>query len=183
MLKTIVLLNFFISSCCLAQQTPANQLQVQYQQSEHSNSSTIDLNSIYKIPTVTYQYLDSIFTSFYQTITFNTPVIDSTFHTNSHSELIALPLIANNPQGFHIEIFGSFSDPKTQYLTNLSSDQATYGHIENTSPFNMYDSELSIGAGVSFKTGNSSKIKIILSDGNMPGYGNSNALFGFETKF
>lgn len=183
MLKTTILLSCFISSCSFAQQTPANQLQVQYQQSERSSKFATNGSSIYKIPTATYRYLDSIFTSFYQTITFSTPVIDSTFNENSHSELIALPLIATNSKGFQVEIFGNFSDPKTQYLTNLSSDQAIYGHMENTSQFNMSDSELSIGAGVSFKTGDRSKIKIILSDGHMPGYGNSNALFGFETKF
>ena len=94
-----------------------------------------------------------------------------------------MPLIAANPQGVHFEVFGNFSDSDTQYLTNLSSDQAIYEHMANTSQFNMYDSDLSVGAGLSFKTGKSSKIKIILSDGHMPGYGNSNALLGFETKF
>ena len=183
MLKIIILLSCFISSYCLAQYTPANQLQVQYQKSENSNTFAIDLSSIYQIPQITYHYLDNVFTSFYQTISLSTSVTDSTFNKSSHYELIALPLIAANSQGVHFELFGNFSDPDTQYLTNLSSDQALYDHMENTSQFNMYDSELSVGAGLSFKTGKSSKIKIILSDGHMPGYGNSKALLGFETKF
>lgn len=181
MLKIIILLSCFISSYCLAQYTPSNQLQVQYQQ--NSTSFAIGLSSIYQIPQVTYQYLDNVFTSFYQRISLSTSVTDSTFNKSSHYELIAVPLIAANPQGVHFEVFGNFSDSDTQYLTNLSSDQAIYEHMANTSQFNMYDSDLSVGAGLSFKTGKSSKIKIILSDGHMPGYGNSNALLGFETKF
>lgn len=179
----MIVLYCFISSYSIAQQTPANQLQAQYQQSESSKDFAINLSSIYQIPQITYLYLDNIFTSFYQSITLSTSITDSTFNKNSHYELIVLPLIAPNSQDVHFELFGNFSDPKTQYLTNLSSDQAVYNYMANTSQFNMYNSELSIGAGLSFKTGKSSKIKIILSDGHMPGYGNSNALLGFETKF
>ena len=188
MLKKLSFLLFFSSSFCLAEQVPSNTLQAQYQksikqQSEKTNTFSIDMDMVYQLPEKTYQYLDGIFSSFYRKLTFKTSITDSTFDKNAHYELFSVPLIADNPQGLQLELFGNFSNPSTQYLSNLSADHAQYDYLANFEQVDLYKQRLALGAGISFKTSQSSKIKIIISDGNMPGYGGSNALFGFEKKF
>ncbi|PKF60654.1 hypothetical protein CW745_14075 [Psychromonas sp. psych-6C06] len=180
---------FFVLSpsfICLANDVPSNSLQVEFQKKSLKQEEQYDLLSlttVYQVPVATYQYLDEVLTSFYNTITFTTSITDSTFKTNSHYELVAIPLVAENNQGVNIELFGNFSDPSTKRLSNYSSDQVLYNYLSNTEQMNIYSSSLSVGAGISFNTSNTSKIKIIISNSEIPGYGNSNALLGFESKF
>ncbi|PKG39327.1 hypothetical protein [Psychromonas sp. Urea-02u-13] len=184
--KTCIITALLPSSFCFAAEVPSNSLQVEYKkkgQQQITDISLLSLDAVYQIPAKTYSYLDDVFTSFYHTITFNTAIADSTFETSSHYELVSIPLIAENSQGLKIELFGNFSDPSTRLLSNLSEDQALSGHYSNTQFLNVYSSEFSLGAGISFSTGDNSKIKVIISDSDMPGYGNSNALLGFETSF
>ena len=131
MLKLITFIIFFITANCFAVQTPSNALQVQYQkrvelENNDSHDFKFDLRSVSQIPEATYRYLDDIFASFYNKLTFNTPITDSTFNDNSHYELISVPLIATNEQGLQMEVFGNFSNLSTQYLSNLSADHALY---------------------------------------------------------
>lgn len=165
---------------------PSNSLQVEYtkkslQQSE--DTRLFDMDSFYHIPIATYHCLDNIFTSFYNKVTFKTAIADSTFQNSEHYELVSIPLIAENEQGLQIEFFGSFSDLATQHLSNISSDQALYEYYSNTAQWDLYDSSFTIGAGISFNTSEQSKIKLLISSNEMPGYGTSNALVGFESKF
>jgi len=177
---------FFPSSYCFAVNVPSNSLQVEYQKNSKKKEAESDLlsfDTVYQIPTKTYSYLDQVFTSFYNKLTFNTAITDSTFETNSHYELVSIPLIAENEQGLQIEVFGNFTDSRSKRFVHYSNDQAMSNYYSNTHELNIYDSELSIGAGISFNTGKMSKVKIIISNSDMPGYGNSNALLGFETSF
>jgi len=188
MFKKLSILLFFSSSFCLAEQVPSNTLQAQYQksikqQAEKADAFSIDIDLVYQLPEKTYQYLDTIFNSFYRKLSFNTSITDSTFNKNSHYELFSVPLIADNPQGLQLELFGNFSNPSTQYLSNLSADHAQYDYLENFEQLDISEQQLALGAGISFNTSKSSKIKIIISDGKMPGYGDSNTLFGYEKKF
>jgi len=146
-------------------------------------TAQFDLDDIYHIPVATYQYLDAIFTAFYDKVTFNTSISDTTFKSTAHNELVSIPLIAENKQGIRLELFGNFSDPATQQLSNLSTDQALHTYYSNTAQLDFNDSAFSIGAGFSFKTSEQSKIKVIISNDKMPGYGSSNALLGFQTRF
>ena len=82
-----------------------------------------------------------------------------------------------------MELFGNFSDLSKQYLSNLSADHALHDYITNTEQLDIHDSSLSLGAGISFNTSQSSKIKFIISNREMPGYGDSKALIGFEKRF
>lgn len=165
---------------------PSNSLQVEYtKKSLQQNEDTrlFDMDSFYHIPIATYHCLDNIFTSFYNKVTFKTAIADSTFQNSEHYELVSIPLIAENEQGLQIEFFGSFSDLATQHLSNISSDQALYEYYSNTAQWDLYDSSFTIGAGISFNTSEQSKIKLLISSNEMPGYGTSNALVGFESKF
>ncbi len=166
------------SSTITAQDKKRAQLQSQKQQAYNAR-----LTSAGQIPEVTYRYLENVFSSFYKKLTFNTAIADSTFKNNLNSELISVPLIATNKQGLQMELFGNFSDPTRQYLTNLSADHALHDYIANSEQIDFYNSDLSLGAGISFNTGQSSKIKVIISNNEMPGYGSSKALLGFETRF
>lgn len=180
--KIVAVIALFSSAVCLATEVPSNSLQVEYQKkSMMKNLFTLD--TVYQIPTETYHYLNNIFTSFYNKITFKTSITDSTFKANSHYELVSIPLIAESAQGLQIELFGNFSDPATQRLSNFSPDQTLSNYYSNTEQFNLYNSNLSLGAGFSFYTGKQSKVKVIISNSEIPGYGNSNALIGFETSF
>ncbi len=188
MFKLTAFLIYFISTCCVAAQVPTNALQVQYQKSvelqqKESDGFSLDFDSVSQIPEATYRYLDGVFTTFYQKLTFTTSITDSTFNDNSHYELFSVPLIAPSEKGVQMELYANFSDSSTQYLSNLSADHALYEYIASAEQVDLYKGELSIGAGVSFNTSASSKIKFIISNGKMPGYGGSTALFGFETKF
>lgn len=187
MLKVTTVLLCFTTTFCVAAQPQSNVLQVEYKKNikEQRNVSSfnIDFNSVSQLHEATYQYLDGVFTSFYHKITFNRSISDSTFKANSHYELFSIPLIAPNEQGIQLELYANFSNPSTQYLSNLSTDHALYDYISRSERFDLYDSELSVGAGMSFYTSQSSQIKFILSNGKMPGYGGSTALFGFETHF
>lgn len=165
------------------EEVPSNSLQVEYKKVNEQSSDLLSLNTVYQIPSTTYKYLDEVFTSFYNTITFKTSITDSTFKNNAHYELVAIPLIAENQQGVNIELFGNFSDSSTQRFSNFSADQALYHYYSNTELLDIYESSLSIGAGISFKASEATKIKVIISNSNMPGYGSSNALLGFETSF
>lgn len=168
---------------CAAEEVPTNSLQVEYKNALSKSAYLSSLGSVYQIPSSTYQYLDRIFTSFYQQLTFSTTITDSTFKNNSHYELIAIPLIAENKKGLQIELFGNFSDPDTQRFTNISSDQAMSNYYANTQLLDIYESSLSFGAGISFNTSEATKVKVIISNNSMPGYGSSNALLGFEATF
>ena len=186
MLKLSTFIVFFITANCFAVQSPSNELQDQKRvelEYKDDQSFTSELRSVALIPEVTYRYLEDVFSSFYNKLTFNTSITDSTFEDSLNSELIAVPLIATNEQGLQMELFGNFTDPSRQYLSNISADNALHDYIANSEQFDIYESDVSLGAGVSFNTGQSSKIKFIISNNKMPGYGNSTALLGFETRF
>ena len=185
-LKTIVFISLFPATLCMAAEVPSNSLQVEYKKNSEQQTlktSFLSFDTIYQIPSHTYNYLDEVFTSFYKEITFNCPITDSTFKENSHYETVSIPLIAENSQGIQIELFGNFSDPATQGFSHVSDDQTLSNYYSNTELLNIYNSELSVGAGIRFNAGERSQIKLIISNNNMPGYGNSNALLGFETSF
>lgn len=184
--KTVFMMAFIPSSACFAVNVPSNSLQVEYKKhskKQESESELLSFDTVYQIPSKTYSYLDQVFTSFYNKLTFNTAITDSTFETNSHYELVSIPLVAENEQGLQVEVFGNFTDPTSKRFSHYSNDQVMSNYYSNTHELNIYDSELSIGAGISFKTGEQSKVKVIISNSDMPGYGNSNALLGFETSF
>lgn len=186
MIKLLAFMLFFISMKCFALQTPSNTLQIQYQKSiklENTNKNNSKFSSVSQIPEMTYRYLDGVFSSFYKNLTFNTPMIDSTFKDNLQDKLFSIPLISANKKGIQLEMFGKFSDLSKQYLSNLSDDHALYNYIHHSEQINVEESQLLLGAGISFNTSPSSIIKIIISNHEMPGYGNSKALLGFEKKF
>jgi len=187
-IKPIFILASLISMCCFAEQHPSNALQVQYQKSIKQNTETsnlfdLNLRSVYQIPETTYQYLNSVFTSFYQKLTFTTSIANSTFAKSSHYELVAIPFIPTNKKGFQLEVFGNFSDHFSQYLSNFSSDHLLYDYQSNSQELDITNCDLSLGAGISFNTSPRSKVKIIISNNDIPGYGTSKALLGFETQF
>jgi hypothetical protein len=185
-LQTIVITALFSSSFCFATETPSNSLQVEFKrhlEQPEKDTSILSLDTVYQIPTKTYDYLDEIFTSFYNNSTFNNTVTKSTFENSSHYELIAVPLVAENTQGVQIELFGNFSNPASNRFSNFSQDQALSNYYSNTQQLNIQQSDLSVGAGISFNASTNSKIKVIISNNDMPGYGSSNALLGFETSF
>lgn len=182
-LKIVSIMSLSQSILCAADEMPSNSLQVEYKNQEVTETKLLSLDTLYHIPITTYQYLDNVFTSFYNKVTFNTSITDSTFTNSAYYELISIPLIAENKQGLQIELFGNFTDPSTQNFSNLSSDQALHDYYSNTTQLDIYNSSLAIGAGISFNTNDRSKIKVIISNNNIPGYGTSNALVGFQTRF
>ncbi|WP_413699184.1 hypothetical protein ACLKMH_16925 [Psychromonas sp. KJ10-10] len=188
-MKTSALLNIcFISLLSTSLTCNANQendkLNLVFVQNNIQNETDlISLDAVYQIPSKTYHYLDNIFTTFYKKITFNTEIAQSTFQSNAHYELIAIPLIAENEKGLKFELFGNFTNPVNVRLSNLSTDQTLSTYYSNTEQLDLYQSELSLGAGFSFKAGKESKIKLLISNNDMPGYGKSRALVGFETSF
>lgn len=182
-LKIAVLVALSPISFCNADDVPSNSLQVEYQNLEIALSDKLNIDTLYHIPAVTYRYLDEVFTNFYNKVTFKTTIADSTFKNSEHYQLVAIPLIAQNKEGVQFELFGHFSDPATQSLSNISADQALYHYYSSTEQLDLYNSSLSIGAGFSFNTSEFSKVKVIISNTEIPGYGTSNALVGFETRF
>lgn len=182
---TLTIILLFSSSLSMALEKPSNRLQAEYkkQQQVSPEIDILSLDAVYHIPKATYQYLDDVFTSFYKKVTFQTTITDSTFIQNSHYEVVSIPLINDVGQGLQVELFGNFSDSSKNHLSNVSSDQALYNYYSKTQGLDIYNSELAIGAGFSFSTSENSKIKVIISNRDMPGYGNSNALLGFETNF
>lgn len=185
-IKPIVILASFLSTCCFAEKIPSNSLQVQYQKSikqTKQKSTLLLLAPVYHIPELTYQYLDAAFSDFYQKLSFNTSIANTTFKKNAYYQLIVIPIIPTNKEGFQLEIFGNFSDPFSQYLSNLSADQILYNYQSNSEEFDIYNSNLALGAGISFNISSNSKIKIVISNNDIPGYGMSKALIGFEAQF
>ena len=181
-----ILLGFAVN--CFAIQTPptlSNVLQIQQikQKDKNNQDITFELRSTTQLPEMTYRYLENAFTSFYKKLTFNTAITDSTFKDNFYSEIYSLPLIASNERGIQMEVFGHFTDAADQYLNNMSADNALHEHIVNSAQSRGYNTDLSLGAGFSFKTSQSSKIKVILSNKELPCYGNSTAIVGFEKDF
>lgn len=186
LLKMFVITTFIPFNFCFADDVPSNSLQVEYKKNSERQiqaTSLLSLNTVYQIPTSTYSYLDDVFTSFYNKVTFSTSIADKTFISNSHYELVSVPLIAENEKGIQLEVFGNFSDPATQQLSNISKDQTLSNYYSHTQNLNIYESDFSIGAGFSFNTSEYSKVKVIISNSSMPGHGSSNALLGFETNF
>lgn len=184
MFKKYFILLCFASSCTFAQQTPSNQLQVEYQRTISTTSTDyFGMQTIAQIPSATYQYLNHVFNTFYRRINLNTDITDSTFVANSHYELIALPLFMQEEYGVGVEIFGNFYDPFTQNLSNMSSDQAMSNYFSHSEQLNLYESEFALGAGFSYKSTSSSQFKVVFSNYNIPGHGGSTALFGYEKKF
>ncbi|MGB5446552.1 MAG: hypothetical protein WBM99_13725 [Psychromonas sp.] len=186
MIKPMCILASFISISCFADTVPDYLLQAPYNdnvEQRNGNKFALDFSSAYIIPESTYRYLDSVFSNFYQKLSFNTSIANSTFTKNTHYELFAIPIIPSNKEGLQLELFGHFTDNYSQYLSNFSSDNTLYNYRANSENFDIYNSELSFGAGFSFNTSASSKFKIIVSNTTIPGYGTSIALFGFETRF
>jgi hypothetical protein len=191
-MKTMRKLSFsiilFFTANCFAVQAVPDELTIQYQKNfnieyKEKQNVAFELRSISQIPEVTYRYLEDVFASFYKKITFNTSITDSTFDDSLQSELVAIPLIATNKKGVQLEVFGNFSDQSKQYLSNLPADHPLYDYFANSEQTDLFNSDLSLGAGISFNTGRSSKIKVIISNNEMPGYGSSTTLLGFETRF
>lgn len=152
--------------------------------SQYYVDSDIHSNSVKQLPEATYQYLENAFSTFYKKITFNTSIINDTFNDNLNAELISIPLIAQNSNGVQFEVFGNFSDLSKQYLDNLPLDHALHDYLVNSKQSNVFlDGDLSLGAGFSVRTSESSKLKLIYSNSDIPGYGNSSTLLGFESEF
>jgi len=186
MIKPIIILASFLSTCCFAEQITINPLQLQYQKNikvQKPNPTAFYLKPVLKIPEATYQYLDSAFTTFYQKLSFNSSIAKSTYKKNAYYQVIAIPIIPANVGGFQLEFIGHFSDPDSHYLSNLSADHLLYNYRTNSEAFDLYKSVLAIGAGIGFNTSSSSKIKIVISNNDIPGYGTSRALVGFESQF
>ena len=183
MIKPIIILASFLSTCCFADKLPTNELQLQYQKSIKQNSTPFNLNPVFQIPEATYKYLDAAFASFYQKLSFDTSIANSTFKKNAYYQVVAIPIIPTNAGGFQLEIIGHFSDPASRYLSNLSADQILYNYRTNSDVLDLYNSDLALGAGISFNTSSNSKIKIVISNNDIPGYGTSRALVGFESQF
>ncbi|MFT7053443.1 MAG: hypothetical protein ACJAU1_000999 [Psychromonas sp.] len=125
MIKPIIILASFLSTCCFAEQMTADSLQPQNQtniKQQKLNSTAFYLNPVFHIQEATYQYLDSAFTSFYQKLSFNTSIAKSTFKENAYYQVVAIPLIPTNIGGFQLEFFGTFSNPASQYLSDFSAD-------------------------------------------------------------
>lgn len=184
-LKVIVFMTSLSPTLVIAE-IPRNGLQVEYKKNieqETPNSERLSFKTIYQIPSNTYHYLDELFSSFYNTITFNNKITDNIFKTSAHYELVSIPLISENQKGLQFEVFGNFSNPETQHFSNISADQALSTYYSNTEGLNIYNSQLSVGAGISFYTVGGDKIRIIVSNNKIPGYGSSTALLAFETKF
>ena len=174
-----------------------NQLQIDYQQSIDEDQLQIDyqksidedhllsapLRSVYQISERTYQYLDTAFSCFYQKLSFDTGIKNNTFNKSAHYEMLSVPLLSTNNNLIQLEVFGKLSDPNTFYLTNMSSDHTLYNYTANSQVLDIYSSDIGLGAGISFQTSDISKLKIIISDESLPGYGTSQALIGFESKF
>lgn len=97
--------------------------------------------------------------------------------------MVAIPLIPTNLGGFQLEFLGAFSNPGSQYLSNFSTDHLLYNYQSNSEEFDLYNSVLALGAAISFNTSSSSKIKIVISNNDIPSYGTSKALVGFESQF
>ena len=190
MLKLIFSIMLFFTANCLAAQSPVDVSPIQstddfYITSKNNINFGFKLDSVTEIPEATYRYLEGVFTTFYKKITFNTSITDSTFTNCLESDLFAIPLIATNQQGLQLEVFGNFSDFSKQYLSNLPTDHPLYEHFINSeqSSVDLLDNDLSLGAGISFNTSQSSKVKLVISNNDMPGYGGSRTLVGFETRF
>ncbi|WP_372880433.1 hypothetical protein [Psychromonas sp.] len=188
MIRSIFILASFISSCCVAEQLPSNASLAPYkknvaQKNVSGNQFAVNISSAYTIPEITYLYLDTVFSDFYQNLSFNTSITSSTFEKSVHYELVAIPLIPTNKEGLQLELFGHFSNPYSYYLSNFSADHLLYNYRANSEEFDIYNSELSLGTGFSFNTSPYSKFKIVISNNAIPGYGTSFALFGFETQF
>jgi len=83
-----------------------------------------------------------------------------------------------------LEIFGQFTDPNAQDLSNITSDHILYEYMANTATqIDFNQANFSMSAGFSFNVSENSTIKIIISNNEIPGYGDSNTLIGFETRF
>lgn len=152
-------------------------------QNFQENNYFFSITTVYSIPDQTYQYLSDVFNDFHKKISFNTSIKNSTFQKSNYNEIVSLPLIADNKYGMHFEIFGNLADPNTSYLSNLPSNIGLYNYYTDTGTFELKNSELALGAGFSIHTSPNTKLKLIISDGDLPGYGSSNALFGIETIF
>lgn len=182
---TILVLSYLVTpSVSFAQDNNQNQLQLDYQLSmKKVNFLEKPFSSFYYISEATYHYLDSAFNGFYQRITFDTSIKDSTFKKSKQYEIISVPFISNNSQLVQFEIFGKFSDHSNDNHRDMSPGRTLYEYIENSEALDIYNSELSLGAGISFQTSPYSKIKVLISNRNLPGYGASQALIGFESRF
>lgn len=182
--SALILVASFIVNICYAQESSKNQLQLDYQQSLSKVSfSRVPFSSVYYISEATYHYLDSAFNNFYQTLSFDTSIKDSTFQKSKQYEIISIPFIANNIKVVQFELFGKLSDPKNDNHRDMAQDNPLYEYFENSEVLDIYNSELSLGAGISFQTSPFSKVKVLISNKNLPGYGSSQALIGFESSF
>lgn len=189
LLKIISPAMLLISTNCFAMQSSIDPLADNYQKDfkvppQAKKESNPTLNAVKLIPETTYQYLERVFSSFYHKITFNTSITTNTFKNKLNSDVVAIPLIAENEKGLQLEVFGNFFDVSRPYQSHISVDHALHEHMNNSeqSEF-LLDREIALGAGFSFKTSQSSKVKVIISNDDIPGYGNSTTLVGFETRF
>lgn len=182
--SVLILVASSITNVCYAQEATKNQLQLDYQHSLNKvNFSQTPFSSVYYISEATYHFLDSTFNNFYQRLSFDTSIKNSTFKKSNQYEIISIPFIANNSQFIQFEVFGKLSDPKNDNLRDMTRDNVLYEYTENSEVLDVYNSELALGAGISFQTSPFSKIKVLISKKNLPGYGTSQALIGFESSF
>ncbi len=178
----ILLSSSFVSS--FAKDLPKNQLQIDYQNSLNGiDFFDYPFLTVYQIPEATYQYLNSAFSRFYRTVSFNTSIKDSTFVKSNQYEIISIPFIEANSHYFQFELFGKLSDSEYNVRSEMTKNNVLYQYNENSEVLDIYNSTLALGAGISFQTTPFSKVKVLFSNENLPGYGNSQALIGFESQF
>ena len=178
----ILLSSSIVSS--FAKDLPKNQLQMDYQKSLNGNDFfDYPFLTVYQIPDATYQHLNSAFSRFYRTVSFNTSIKDSTFVKSNQYEIISIPFIEANSHYFQFELFGKLSDSEYNVRSEMTKNNVLYQYNENSEVLDIYNSTLALGAGISFQTTPFSKVKVLFSNESLPGYGNSQALIGFESQF
>lgn len=181
MKRTLLIIAIFSTNVLFAD--PIEPKRTHSDQTFEENHDFFSVTNFYYIPDQTYQYLSTVFQDFHQKLSFNTSIKNSTFQKSNYNEIVSLPLIADNKYGVQFELFGNLADPDTSYLSNLPSDITLYDYYTDNGTFELRNSELTLGAGFSFHTSPTTSLKLIISDGDLPGYGSSNALFGVETIF
>lgn len=174
-----------VSGSCFAAKIPVKAQKIDYTKNTQADLDGYqqDLPYLYLIPKKTYQYLDQAFSSFYKKLSYESTICETTLEQNVHHDIVAIPLIPANKEGLQFEVFGNFAAPSSQFLSNLSDDHVYSNFLANSTEFGSTTQDVTFGAGLSFNTGSSSKIKVIVSNEDIPGHGTSSALFAFETEF
>ncbi|WP_432452961.1 MULTISPECIES: hypothetical protein [unclassified Agarivorans] len=147
------------------------------------NKQPIRPSSLLRLSAEQFALLGHLFEQAYQKTDFSPTLTNSYFAESDLYELVAIPVVQTPFNSFRLELFSHIYDPKYSVYTQLHKDSIYHGLGRRQLAYLADKSEFAVGLGFVAPLSEYLSLKTIISNHDIPGYGDSKFSLGFEFKY